>query len=70
MMKQHSVTVLSRKKEEKVKSNDIPSNTAIESEIRERAYDLYEKHGRLDGRDLEDWLEAERDVRRAPAAVA
>jgi hypothetical protein len=26
------------------------------------AYDLYEKRGRLDGYDLEDWLEAERIV--------
>ena len=27
--------------------------------IRELAYRLYEERGRLDGRDLEDWLEAE-----------
>ena len=30
--------------------------------ISERAYALYEKHGREDGHALEDWLEAERQV--------
>ncbi|HSQ50733.1 MAG TPA: DUF2934 domain-containing protein [Nitrospiraceae bacterium] len=30
--------------------------------ISERAYALYEEHGREDGRALEDWLEAERQV--------
>jgi hypothetical protein len=31
--------------------------------ISERAYALYEEHGREDGHALEDWLEAERQVR-------
>lgn len=30
--------------------------------ISERAYFLYEEHGREDGHALEDWLEAERQV--------
>ena len=30
--------------------------------ISERAYALYEEHGRKDGHALEDWLEAERQV--------
>jgi DUF2934 family protein len=30
--------------------------------ISEQAYGLYEEHGRVDGHDLEDWLEAERQV--------
>jgi hypothetical protein len=30
--------------------------------ISERAYALYEQHGREDGRALDDWLEAERQV--------
>jgi hypothetical protein len=30
--------------------------------ISERAYILYEEHGREDGHALEDWLEAERQV--------
>ena len=30
--------------------------------FRQRAYALYEEHGREDDRALEDWLEAERQV--------
>lgn len=30
--------------------------------IRERAYHLYERRGREDGHDLEDWLEAEAEI--------
>jgi transposase len=30
--------------------------------ISERAYALYEQHGRRDGHALDDWLEAERQV--------
>lgn len=40
--------------------------TISEQELRERiaqkAYELYEKRGRTDGCDVEDWLEAERLV--------
>jgi hypothetical protein len=34
-----------------------------EQRIRELAFNLYEQHGRIDGHDLEDWLEAEAMVR-------
>jgi hypothetical protein len=30
--------------------------------IRRRAFDLYERHGRVDGHALDDWLEAEAEV--------
>ena len=29
------------------------------------AYHLYEAHGRQDGRDVDDWLSAEREIRQA-----
>jgi hypothetical protein len=32
------------------------------NEIARRAYELYFEGGRLDGRDLDDWLKAEREV--------
>lgn len=32
------------------------------SRIAQRAYELYEQRGRQDGRDLEDWLNAERQL--------
>jgi hypothetical protein len=43
-----------------------------EEDIRRRAYELYETRGREDGRDLDDWLQAEAEIlgteRRATAA--
>ena len=36
--------------------------TTLEEQIRRRAYQLYEARGREDGRDLDDWLQAEREV--------
>jgi hypothetical protein len=30
--------------------------------IRQRAYELYEQRGRLDGHDMEDWLQAEAEI--------
>ncbi|MBI2828452.1 MAG: DUF2934 domain-containing protein [Acidobacteria bacterium] len=32
-------------------------------DIARRAYDLFERRGRQHGRDLEDWLQAERELR-------
>ncbi len=34
----------------------------LESEIRARAYELYEKRGYTDGRPEDDWIRAEREV--------
>ena len=38
----------------------------IENRIRDRAYQLYEQRGSLDGFALDDWLQAEAEVLRAP----
>ena len=37
-------------------------NSAREQEIRRRAYELYLERGEEPGRDLEDWLQAEREL--------
>ena len=37
----------------------------IEDEIRRRAYELYEERGQEDGRDVEDWLRAEKEIKQA-----
>ena len=34
-------------------------------EIRRRAYEIYLERGRLPGRELEDWLQAEYELQRA-----
>lgn len=38
------------------------SPTALEEEIRRRAYELYEQRGCTPGREHEDWLRAEQEV--------
>ena len=39
-------------------------NPAREQDIRRRAYELYLERGEEPGRDLEDWLQAERELAR------
>ena len=36
----------------------------LQEKIRQRAYELYEKRGRRDGRHQEDWAQAEQQIRR------
>ena len=40
-----------------------PDEQALRERIGEKAYELYQKRGQSHGRDVEDWLEAERLVR-------
>lgn len=42
----------------------------LHEEIEKVAYELYEKSGRADGRDVENWLEAERIVKARTAEGA
>jgi uncharacterized protein HemX len=50
-----------------------PLKTAadLEEEVRRRAYQLYEQRGKIDGFEVEDWLEAEAEfnTRRAGKAA-
>ena len=39
-----------------------PSEPTLE-QIRERAYEVYVQRGRTDGFDIEDWLQAEKELR-------
>ena len=41
---------------------DIPAN---HDEIRRRAYEIYLERGGLPGQELEDWLQAEREIESA-----
>jgi Protein of unknown function (DUF2934) len=46
------------------------SSSELEAQIRSRAYELYEKRGKDDGHDLDDWLQAESEVTWKPMAAA
>jgi hypothetical protein len=47
-----------------------PPEPILEHEIRIRAYDLYERRGKRDGRALDDWLKAEAEILAAVASSA
>lgn len=40
-----------------------------EAQIRRRAHEIWEENGRLGGRDVEFWLQAESEIREAEALV-
>ena len=51
-----------------MKPNPIPLPTSLddiaerEEQIRHRAYELYEQRGKVDGHELDDWLQAEAEM--------
>ena len=40
-----------------------PPVADIEERIRQRAFELFESRGREDGHDLDDWLQAEAEIK-------
>jgi outer membrane protein TolC len=46
------------------------SGQATNRDIARRAYELYEKRGREHGHDLDDWLQAERELQDALSSTA
>ena len=43
-------------------SKAVETDSMLEHEIRRRAFEIYLEHGSEPGRDLEDWLQAEREL--------
>jgi hypothetical protein len=48
----------------------LPAQENLEDRIRERAYEIYVLNGCQDGRDVEDWLQAESEIRQETQAPA
>jgi hypothetical protein len=46
------------------------STAGLQEQIRRRAYELHEQRGRVDGCDLDDWLQAESELTRPKAKAA
>ena len=44
--------------------NAVPPYEPAFDEIRVRAYETYIQRGRIDGFDLEDWLQAEKELKK------
>lgn len=55
------MTAKSKSREPRSGKANPPTNT--EERIRRRAYELYEHRGRVDGFALDDWLQAESEIR-------
>ena len=45
------------------------SATDLQTEIAMRAYQIYQRRGAEHGSDLDDWLQAERELNELPAIV-
>ncbi len=48
----------------------VAQTLTIEQQIRQRAYELYEQRGRTDGHDLDDWFQAESEIKSTQANAA
>ncbi len=55
-----------KSKSRKARATKPVKSSDIEERIRRRAYELYEQRGRVDGFALDDWLQAEAEVLKAP----
>jgi mannose-1-phosphate guanylyltransferase len=51
---------------QKEQRDDIAASTPSRDEVARRAYELYVQHGCTNGRDLDDWLQAERELHQPP----
>lgn len=47
----------------KARSSSVTQQESLTEAIRNKAQELFEKNGRKPGRDLENWLEAERIIK-------
>jgi len=48
-----------------VSEQSVAANEPTHEEIKQRAYSIYLLRGGADGHDLDDWLQAEREIREA-----
>ena len=59
-----------RTAQQPIQSDGAPVTRHLHEEIKHRAYEIYLSQGATDGHDLEDWLQAERDLREASGRAA
>ena len=52
------------------KSDEPAVLIPIEQQIQQRAHELYEQRGRTDGHELDDWLQAECEIKGTQANAA
>ena len=59
-----------RRRSDKTLMRDVAADGAITDRVALRAYERFLSRGGLHGRDLEDWLEAEREVWNGDGAMS
>jgi len=52
------------------RSDEPPVLIPTEQQIQQRAYELYEQRGRTEGHELDDWLQAECEIKGTQAKAA
>jgi Protein of unknown function (DUF2934) len=57
--------MIAKSKTRQLRSIKTAESSDIENRIRDRAYQLYEQRGSVDGFALDDWFQAEAEVLRA-----
>ena len=57
--------MIAKSKTRQPRSTKTAESSDIENRIRDRAYQLYEQRGSVDGFALDDWFQAEAEVLRA-----
>jgi len=57
--------VIAKSKTRQPRSIKTAESSDIENRIRDRAYQLYEQRGSVDGFALDDWFQAEAEILRA-----
>jgi len=62
MLIEEDTLVTAKSKSKKARSRNPDSPSDIEDRIRQRAHELYEQRGRVDGFGLGDWLRAEAEI--------
>jgi len=62
------VSVPGRNTPASIKTN--PSDAEIEEQIRQRAYELYQRHGGIGGNAADDWAQAKKEVLRHKGRAA
>src|SRR5579864_3090343 len=61
---EHAVTTAGARSSKSLQNR---SRQVTDRDIARRAYELFEKRGREHGHDLDDWLQAERELDRTPS---
>jgi len=50
-------------------TSSVPNDPGS-TDVAQRAYEIYESRGRIDGADLDDWLQAEREAQTVKASAS